>query len=230
VAETGRDAAEHPGAAWRAPGPAGASPPPVASGGAFRRAAADPLRPARVFLPFFAVAAVVFLLGGLGVGLSALSAQREVLASATGPALTLPAGSGGSLVLYGAAADGSRPPAPRECRLTTSGRASARYTVLSGQVVVDGRTLHRAGEVTAGWRAGDVVTCTGFARLAATTGGGPLLRLALAGLLLAGALTSTVLVLLGRSSARARARSQARSQTRPSAPGDALHGDGSSPA
>lgn len=172
---------------------------------AFRRAAADPLRPARVFEPAFALGAVVFLVAAVVIGLSALTAERTVIASSDGASLTLPEGAGaGSLVVYAALADGTRPPAPRDCTLDTTGSARARYTIRDGRISVDGRTLRRSAEVTQGWLPGDVLTCPGVAAIATTTGGGPLLRLALAGMLLFGAAISAVLALVGRSSRRAR--------------------------
>lgn len=165
-----------------------------------------PLRPARVFAPLFAVGAVVFLLVAVLAALSATRAEPTVVVQADAPVLELPGGVGApELRLWGGRADDDTPvPDDASCTLTTTGPARASDSISTRTLEVDGRELRLVAEVRQGWAAGDTVTCTGVDRLAATRGGGPLPRLALAGMCLVGAALSTVLWLVGRSSARAR--------------------------
>ena len=172
---------------------------------AISRSWADPARPARVFAPVFAVAAVAFLIAAVVVGATAVGQKPDLLASTSGPVLTLPEAPARSLVLYAALADGSDPSDDLLCRLQTSGDARAGYARGVGTYEVDGRTLHRTGTVGEGWAPGDTVTCAGVAQLAAVSGSGAGPRLAFAGILLAVGLGSGVMALVGRTSRRNRA-------------------------
>jgi hypothetical protein len=179
----------------------------VADGSSVGRAVADPLRPARVFAPFFAVGAVVFLLVAAGAAVSATRAEPTVVVRADAAALELPdAGGAPELRLWGARADDAPVPDDASCTLTTTGRARASDSISTDVLKVHGRSLRLVAVVRSGWAPGDTVSCTGVDRLVATRGGGPLPRLGLAGLCLAGAVLSAVLWLVGRSSRRARAR------------------------
>jgi hypothetical protein len=87
------------------------------------------------------------------------------------------------------------------CRLAgTQGGTSPAFR--ADELVVSGQTFHLVGEVRAGWQPGDVLECAGASRLAvvAPSAAGP--RLALAAMLLLGALISAVLAVLGRRSRR----------------------------
>ena len=171
---------------------------------AFARAAADPLRPARVFAPVFLVGAVVFLVVAVVGLVTALGAEPRVLATATGSRIVLPEAPGGELTVYGAVADGRRPSADVRCVLQTDGSARARFDLGSGTLEVDGRQLRVTGEVDAGWDPGDVLTCDGREALAVTTGGGPGPRLGLALLGAFGAALSAGLAAVGFGSRRRR--------------------------
>jgi hypothetical protein len=174
----------------------------TAGGGAFSRAARDPLRPARVFWPLFAAGAAVLLVAGVVAALTVPSAGPTVVARGTQGSLVLPADAGGQLSLYAVDAAGQRPPDRLGCALGTTGGARARNNTVPGTVTVDGGQLHLVGHVSAGWAAGDTVRCPGAADLVATSGGGQGQRVALAGLLLATALVAGALALLGRAAAR----------------------------
>jgi hypothetical protein len=175
---------------------------PVAD--AFTRAAADPLRPARVFASAFALGAAVFLIAAVVAAVSAAGVERELVAHATGSTLTLPDAPARDLVLYAATPDGGEPSDDLLCRLQTDGSSRAGYAMGTGTFDVDGRTLHRTGTLRSGWRPADTVTCDGVAELAAVTRDGPLKRLALAGMLGFGAVLCSVLAIVGRRSRRAR--------------------------
>lgn len=157
-----------------------------------------------MFAPAFALGAVAFLVAGVVAAVSATSAEREVVAHSSGPTLTLPNAPADDLVLYAALPDGSAPSDDLLCRLDTQGQSRAGYSIGTGTFEVDGRTLHQTGEVDSGWQPGDTVTCDGVSHLAAVAGGGAGPRLALAGMLLFGALLATILAVTGRRSARQR--------------------------
>jgi hypothetical protein len=173
---------------------------------AFTRAAADPLRPARVFAPAFVLGAVAFLVAAVVAAVSAAGVERELVAQAAGSTLALPDAPPRELVLYAVTPEGAEPPDGLRCRLQTSGSSRAASALGTGAATfeVEGRTLHRVGVVRSGWLPGDAVTCDGVAQLAAVAGDGPLKRLALAGMLGFGAVLCTVLAILGRYSQRTR--------------------------
>lgn len=171
---------------------------------AFVRAAADPLRPARVFAPVFLVGALVFLVVAVVGLVTALGAEPRVLATGTGGRIVLPQAQAGQLTVYGAAVDGSRPTQDVRCDLQTGGAARAGFDLGSGTLEVDGRRLYLTGEVDGGWEPGDVLTCDGRGALAVTTGGGPGPRLGLALLGAFGAVLSAGLAAVGFGSRRRR--------------------------
>jgi len=146
---------------------------------------------------------VAFLVAALVVGASALSAEREVVARSSGDTVALPDTPRNELALYGRDAGGERPQGRAECEPASGGPGVTNNT-RPDTFEVDGRTLHLVGHVRGGWADGESVTCPGLSEVVAVVGGGPLLRLALAGMLLAGAVIAAVLALLGRGSRRAR--------------------------
>lgn len=168
------------------------------------RAVRDPLRPARVFAMAFALGAVAFLVAAVVVGLPALSAEREVVArSGGGSSVVLPDSPRPDLDLYGVDTAGGRPPGRVGCE-PAGGGPGVRNNVTPGTLELDGRTLHLVGHVRSGWDDGESVTCPGLVEVVAVAGGGPGARLALSGMLLAGAVLATVLALVGFRSRRAR--------------------------
>lgn len=169
---------------------------------AWRRAVRDPLRPARVFAWAFAVGAVAFLVAALVVGAFALSAEREVVArSDSGAPVVLPDSPRPDLDLYGVDSAGERPDGRVGCA-PASGGPGVRNNVTPGTFELEGRTLHLVGHVRSGWEDGESVTCAGLVEVVAVAGGGPVVRLALAGMLLVGAVISSVLAVVGLRSRR----------------------------
>lgn len=171
---------------------------------ALGRAVRDPLRPARVFAAAFALGAVAFLVAAVVVAATALSAEREVVArSDGGSSLVLPDSPRPDLDLYGVDTAGGRPPGRVGCE-PVGGGPGVRNNVTPGTFELDGRTLHLVGHVRSGWDDGESVTCPGLVEVVAVAGGGPRVRLALAGMLLVGAVIATVLAVVGFRSRRSR--------------------------
>lgn len=171
----------------------------------FARAVADPLRPARIFAPFFAVGFVAFVCVAAFGLVTAFGAEPDVVATGDGGRLALPAGANGAeLTVYGASPSGGRPTEDARCELDTATGARAGFDLSGGRLNIGGQTLYRTGEVDAGWEQGDVLTCAGRHRLAVTSGSGAGPRLGLAALGAFGALVSAVLAVAGYASRRRR--------------------------
>ncbi len=171
-------------------------------GDSSRPSLGNPLLPARIFAPIFALAAAGFLLAAIGVGLSAIPIESTVLARAQSGALALPAPPSQDITLYGVDAAGERP-ARAECELMTSLRSNVRPVYGSGDRmrVVEGRTLYRLGEIVDGWSSGDTVTCEDIVELVAVTDDrGP--RLGLAALVAATGTGAALMALIGFRSRR----------------------------
>ena len=116
---------------------------------AFGQAVADPLRPLRIFAPVMAVLAPLFLLAALGLGLSALSAEPDTIATGKGGSLVLPDGTPRELTVYGATADGSAPlgSGSVDCTLTSQSTARIFTGYQRGSATVDGEALDAVAKV-----------------------------------------------------------------------------------
>lgn len=162
----------------------------------------NPLLPARIFAPFFALAAVGFLLAAIGLGLSAVPIESTVLARAHSGTLALPDPPSEDITLYGVNAVGARP-ARAKCELMTSLRSNVIpvYSTRGSERVVEGRTFYRLGEIVKGWASGDTVTCEDIVELVAVTDGrGP--RLGTASLCAAAGAGAALIALIGYRSRR----------------------------
>ena len=176
---------------------------------AFGQAVADPLRPLRIFAPVMAVLAPLFLLAALGLGLSALSAEPDKIATGKGGSLVLPDGTPRELTVYGATADGSAPlgSGSVDCTLTSQSTARIFTGYQRGSATVDGEALDAVAKVDGPWAGGDTVSCPGLDRLAALAGQRPGARLVMAGLAVLVGLGAVAFAVLGfRSRAAHRAR------------------------
>jgi hypothetical protein len=177
----------------------------------------NPLLPARVFAPIFAVAAPAFLLAAIGVGLSAVPIESTVLARAQSGTLALTDPSAEDITLYGVSAAGARP-ARAKCELMTSLRSNVIpvYSTRGRTRDVEGRTFYRLGEIVKGWVSGDTVTCEDVVELVAVTDGrGP--RLGMAGLFAATGAGAALMALIGFRSRRGVERRAAASGRPPGA-------------
>lgn len=166
----------------------------------------NPLLPARIFAPIFALAAPGFLLASIGVGLSAIPIESTVLARVQSGTLALPDPPAQDVTLYGVDGAGSSPARP-ECELRTDLRSYVRSEFGSrGRTRdVDGRPFSRLGSIKNGWEAGDVVVCENIVELVAVTSG-PGRRLAVAGLCAVTGVGAALMALIGYRSRQGVAR------------------------
>ncbi len=119
------------------------------------------------------------------------------MAQTDGQTVTLTGQRHPDLTLYGALADGGRPADDVDCMLTSTSRSRASGTYENGTFELDGRTLYEVGKVRDSWSDGDTVSCPSVSNLAAVAGGGPLARMAMAGLALFVGILGTVFAVIG---------------------------------
>ena len=166
------------------------------------RAANDPLRPARLFAPVFALGAAAFLALAVFAGVTAGDAAPRVVATGDGGRLVLPEAASGSLVIYGATSSGQEPSEDVRCALSTTGPSRAGFDSSNATLRVQDTILHRMGDLERGWVAGDVLTCADSDTLAVTTGGGAIARTGMAVLGVFGFLLASLLAVTGFRSRR----------------------------
>ena len=166
------------------------------------RAANDPLRPARLFAPVFALGAGAFLALAVYAGVTAADAQPRVVATGAAGRLVLPEAASGNLVIYGATSSGQEPSEDVRCELSPSGPPRAGFDSSNATLEVQGEILHRTGDLERGWVAGDILTCADSDTLAVTTGGGAIARTGMAVLGAFGFLLASVLAVTGFRSRR----------------------------
>lgn len=131
----------------------------------------NPLLPARIFAPVFALGALVFLLAAGVLALSARGAEPTVLARGQEGRLTLPdVPRAPAFTLYGATATGARPADPG-CRLTSRTRTFVEFDATGRSRDVEGSRLFRVGRVSRDWDPADVITCNDTRALVALTEG-----------------------------------------------------------
>lgn len=171
-----------------------------------------PLSVLQVFWPVYAVVGAGFLIAAVVIGLSAGSAAPQVIARGESGQLTLPAlteGSRGSdrVTVFAVDTAGQAPAAELRCETDDAGTGQLGdgFNGYSSRIYLDGeRQLYAVAEVAPGWSSEQAVRCPGTGAVVATTGSGPLTRLAIGGLLAATGLGAVLFGVVGRSSSRRR--------------------------